>query len=204
MNFSVNSIELPITIVPAEPLDDDELMRFCAENDLLRIERTSRGELRVMSPAGGGTGASNAEIIVELGVWTRRDGRGIAFDSNTGFTLRDGAMFSPDAAWILRSRWLGLSEGERARFAPICPDFVIELRSRTDNLAGLKTKMEQWIANGAEIGWMIDPSSRSVTIYRRGEEPETLLDPTSAQGTGPVLGFELVMSWVWGEDRPGA
>ena len=198
MNFSVNSLELPVTIIPAEPMDDETLLRFCAENDVLRIERTNKGELKVMSPAGGGTGASNAEIIVELGLWTRRDGRGIAFDSNTGFTLRDGAMFSPDAAWLLLSRWQGLTEGERARFAPICPDFVIELRSRTDSLTGLKAKMEQWIANGAEVAWLIDPTDRSVTIYRQGEAPETLIDPSSVQGNGPVLGFELVMSWVWG------
>ena len=201
MNFSVNSLELPVTIIPAEPMDDETLLRFCAENDVLRIERTNKGELKVMSPAGGGTGERNAEIIGQLRNWARADGRGAFFDCNTGFSLRDGAMLCPDGAWIERRRWMALTEAERSRFAPICPDFVIELRSRTDSLTELKAKMEQWIANGAEVAWLIDPTDRSVTIYRQGEAPEMLIDPSSVQGNGPVLGFELVMSWVWGDGR---
>ena len=162
------------------------MMRFCAENDWLRIERMSKGELRVMNPAGGGTGASNLKIIVQLGVWAEEDRRGIAFDSNTGFTLPDGAMLSPDGAWIERSRWNSLTEDERARFAPICPGFVVELRSESDRLPPLIAKMQQWIENGA-----------SVTIYGRDDGPEQFVNPGSVQGDGPIRGFELVMSRIW-------
>ena len=201
MNLVLANLEMPVRITTSARLDDDELMEFCAANGFFKIERTETGELRVMTPAGGGTGSSNAEIIGQLRNWSRSDGRGVFFDSNTGFSLKDGAMLSPDGAWLDRGRWLAVTKEQRLKYVPACPNFVIELRSPSDRLPPLKAKMAQWIANGAEVGWLIDPVERSVAIYRRDEEPETLFDPSSVQGTGPVLGFELVMSWVWGEDR---
>ncbi len=197
MNLSVNHLELPVTIVPDIPMDDDELMRFCAENSLFRIERTNKGELRVMSPAGGGTSNRNGMITRFLFAWAEDDGRGVAFDSSGGFTLPDGAMLNPDGSWVERRRWDALSARDQARFSPICPDFVLELRSPSDRLPELQAKMGQWMDNGAQVGWLIDPFERAVTIYRQGQEPETLVDPTSVQGDGPVAGFELVMNRIW-------
>lgn len=172
-------------------------MAFCVANDLYRIERTNQGELRVMSPTGSGTGSRNAEITRQLGNWTREDGRGVAFDSNTGFTLPDGSMLSPDASWMNRGRWKALSDRDRARFSPACPEFVIELRSESDGIKALEAKMELWLENGAELGWLIDPADRSVTIYRPRDEVERMVDLRTVQGTGPVAGFELVMGWIW-------
>ena len=106
-------------------------------------------------------------------------------------------MRAPDAAWVERSRWEALTEGQQSSFAPVCPDFVIELRSPSDKLPQAKEKMVQWIANGAEVAWLIDPIEKAVTIYRPGDEPEHLAHPTSVQGTGPIAGFELVMSRIW-------
>ena len=122
---------------------------------------------------------------------------GITFDSNTGFTLPDGSMRSPDAAWVEACRWDALSEADQARFSPICPDFVIELRSPSDNIVDLEAKMEQWMANGAQLAWLIDPERKLVAVYRPGDQPEVLHHPTSVQGTGVIAGFELVMARIW-------
>jgi Uma2 family endonuclease len=153
MAFSLTELPLPVRLRPQVPMTDEELLRFCAANDDLRIERDKGGELIVMTPAGGETGDKNSDIIADLKIWTRQDGRGISFDSNTGFTLPDGSMRAPDAASIASSRWNALSKEERRSFVPLCPDFVIELRSPSDNLSELKEKMEQWIANGAQLAW---------------------------------------------------
>jgi Uma2 family endonuclease len=198
MNFNLAEMPLPLRFRPQTPMSDDELMRFCAANDDLRVERDANGEILVMTPAGNRTGMMNAAIIVALGSWALSDGRGYAFDSNTGFTLPDNSMRSPDAAWVTKVRWDTLSFREQDRFSHICPEFIIELRSQSDNLSELQAKMEQWIANGAELAWLIDPFEQAVSIYRGDDSPEILHHPTSVQGTGPVAGFELVMSRVWG------
>jgi len=187
MDFVVNGLELPVRITPAVPMSDDELMRFCAANGDLRVEREPNGELLVMTPAGGRTGNINIRISRFLDEWAEADGRGLAFDSSTGFTLPDGSMRAPDAAWVANRR-----------FAPICPDFVIELRSPSDSLTELRAKMNDWITNGAEVAWLIDPIEKSITVYRPGDSPEEHVNPSSVQGTGPITGFELVLPRVWG------
>jgi Uma2 family endonuclease len=178
-------------------MTDDELLRFCAANDGLRVERDANGEILVMTPAGSKTGKKNTDVIIDLGIWNRENDRGIAFESNTGFTLPDGSMLSPDAAWVERRRWEALSDRDQERFAPLCPDFVIELRSPSDNLPELKEKMERWIANGAQLAWLIDPIEQQVSIYRPGQSPEVHHHPTSVQGTGVMAGFELLMARIW-------
>jgi Uma2 family endonuclease len=178
-------------------MTDEELMRFCAANDGLRVERDVNGELIVMTPAGGKTGKKNTDVIIDLGIWNRQNERGITFESNTGFTLPDGSMLSPDAAWVERRRWDALSDREQERFVPLCPDFVIELRSPSDNLSELKAKMFQWIANGAQLAWLIDPIEQAVFVYRPAESPEVHHHPTSVQGSGVMAGFELVMARIW-------
>ena len=197
MNFALREMPLPLRFRPETPMSDEELMRFCAANDALRVERDANGEILVMTPTGSNTGRKNAYLIQVLGTWADADGRGYAFDSNTGFTLPDGSMRSPDAAWIEAARWDALSEADKDRFAPICPDFIIELRSQSDDLAELEAKMERWIANGAKVAWLIDPERQVVAIYRPDDQPEVLHYPTSVQGNGIVAGFELVMARIW-------
>jgi Uma2 family endonuclease len=197
MSFALTEIDLPIRLMPETPMSDEEFMRFCAANEPMRFEREPNGEILVMTPAGNRTGRKNAYIVQALGNWSDFDGRGYHFDSSTGFTLPDGSVRSPDAAWVQASRWNALSEEEKDRFSPLCPDFVIELRSPTDKLPGLQSKMAKWIANGVQTAWLIDPKEKSVTIYRPGEEPELHTHPTSVQGDGPIAGFELVMDRIW-------
>ena len=199
MNLSMEHLSMPFTIVPSKPMDDDALLEFCAVNEVYRIERMSSGALKIMSPAGSETGSTNAEISRQLANWSRADGRSLTFDSSAGFSLQDGSVLNPDASWMERTKWECLPADQRERFAPVCPTFVIELRSPSDSRKELERKMELWIANGAEVAWLIDPKERSVAIYRTGDGVETRFDPSTVQGSGPIAGFELVMSWVWGE-----
>lgn len=179
-------------------MTDLELMRFSTANETLRMEREPNGEILVMTPAGAKTSNRNARIAYALFVWAEEDGRGLTFDCDGGFTLADKSVRAADAAWVSLSRWERLTEEQQEGFAPICPEFVIELRSPSDGLAGLRAKMEQWMGNGALVGWMIDPKGRTVSIYRAGQEVEELVDPSSVVGDGPVRGFELMMGRVWG------
>lgn len=197
MNLALNEIELPVRLRFDRPMTDEELMRFCAVNDDLSVEREPNGEILVMTPANSRTSSMNSRINRLLDEWAEADGRGIVTGPDGGYTLPDGSMRAPDAAWVANRRWQALSKEDQGRFAPICPDFVIELRSPSDNLADLQAKMEMWIANGAEVAWLIDPLEKAVTIYRPGEQPELLAQPTSVQGTGPIAGFELVLSRIW-------
>jgi Uma2 family endonuclease len=197
MNYALAEPEQTVRIRPDRPMSDEELMRFCEDNDIARIERDTNGELLLMSAAGNRTGRANLYVSQMLGNWADSDGRGYGFDSSTGFTLPDGSMRMPDASWVEAKRWDAMSEADQDRFSPICPDFVIEIRSKSDRLKTLQAKMEMWIANGAEVAWLIDPERRVVEIYRPGDSPEVLHEPSSVQGTGPVAGFELVMARVW-------
>ena len=197
MNLALNQFELPIRISQGRPVTDEELMRLCAENNDLRVEREPNGEILVMTPANSRTSKMNLRIGRLLDEWAEADGRGIATGPDGGYTLPDSSMRVPDAAWVSNQRWHALSDKDQGRFAPLCPNFVIELRSPSDKIADLRAKMAQWIANGAEVAWLIDPIEKAVTIYRPGDQPEHLVHPTSVQGTGPIAGFELVMSRIW-------
>src|SRR5579875_2589911 len=168
MPFQIQGIELPVRIRPSEPMSDDDLLRFCANNDVLRIEREANGELTVMSPGGSGTGNANARIAFQLMGWAEQDGRGLVFDSNAGFRLPDGSMRAPDAAWVSWERWNALSRQQQRGFAPLCPEFVIELRSPTDRLSLLQAKMQDWMRNGAQLAWLVDPERQVVEVSRPG------------------------------------
>lgn len=197
MNVALGATEGPVRVRFERPMTDDELFRFCAENETLRVERDSNGELILMSPAGLEGDGSNAEIITDLTNWAREDGRGKSFGSTGGFTLPDGSMRSPDGAWMEWERWRALDRAEQKRFGHVTPQFVIELRSESDSLSELREKMGMWITNGVELGWLIDPQRRVVEVYRAGEEAEVWEEPTSVMGTGCVSGFCLVMQRVW-------
>jgi Uma2 family endonuclease len=197
MSFALTEIELPIRLLPENPMSDEEFMRFCAANEPMRVEREPNGEILVITPAGFTTSRMNQRIGRLLDEWAEADGRGVATGPDGGYTLPDGSMRAPDAAWVASARLKSLSDEEQARFPPICPDFIIELRSPSDRLPDLEAKMHQWIANGAQVAWLIDPQEKSVSIYRLGQEPEHLVQPTSVQGDGPIAGFELVMDRIW-------
>lgn len=178
-------------------LDDDELFRFCQLNRELRIERSANGDLDIMTPVGGEGSSRNADLTFALVRWTREDGTGVAFDSSAGFLLPNGAMRSPDAAWLNRSRWEELTSEEREKFVPVCPEFVVELRSRTDSPASLQDKMAEWIGNGVRLGWLLDPENRAVHVYRPGREVEILEDPRRVSGEPELPGFVLELDVIW-------
>ncbi|MEA5509091.1 Uma2 family endonuclease [Crocosphaera sp. UHCC 0190] len=179
------------------PMTEEQFYEFCLANRDLRIERNSSGEVIVMAPAFSDTGNRNFNIAAQLWNWSELDGTGLGFDSSAGFTLPNGATRSPDAAWIKLERWNALTEKQKASFAPICPDFVIELRSASDTVSSLQKKMEEYIANGTLLGWLIDRQNRTVYIYRPNQESEILNDPQTVSGEPELLGFELVMAKIW-------
>src|SRR5262249_5184031 len=148
-------------------------------------------DLVIMPPTGSETGKSNIKISAQLEIWSERDGRGIAFDSSTGFRLPNTAMRSPDASWLFKSRWNALSAEERKKFAPLCPDFVIELRSESDVLRTLQDKMQEYLENGAQLGWLIDPLEHRVYAYRSGQPVEELDKPDSLSDDPLLPGFVL-------------
>ena len=174
-----------------------QFYEFCQANQELRIERTAQGEVIIMPPAFSDTGNRNFNIAAQLWVWTEQNGTGIGFDSSAGFTLPNGATRSPDASWIRLERWNALTAAERASFAPICPDFAIELRSASDTLISLQTKMQEYIDNGVSLGWLIDRKNRQVYIYRPDRLPEVLEQPELVTGDPELPGFGLKMAKIW-------
>ncbi len=183
---------------PELQMTDEQFFEFCQINRDLRIERNKFGEISIMSPTGSETGNRSGGIFGELYIWTKRDGTGLCFDSSTGFKLSTGADRSPDAAWMKLERWNSLSEEQQEKFAPICPDFVVELRSPSDNLRPLQEKMAEYMREpGVQLGWLIDRKNRQVYIYRPGFPEECLENPTSVSGDPVLPGFVLNMSYVW-------
>jgi Uma2 family endonuclease len=190
-------IYLPMRVRLAEPLDDDALLKFCAANSDLRIERTSDGELIIMPPTGGETGNRNHELNGQFFVWGRQDGTGKGFDSSSGFTLPNGAMRSPDYAWVLKSRWDVLTKEQQRKFAPLCPDFVMELRSESDLLHDQQAKLDEYIVCGARLGWLIDPIGGRAYIYRPGRAVEMLERPIELRGDPELPGLVIDLREIW-------
>jgi Uma2 family endonuclease len=172
-------------------LTDDQYFRLCSDNRDLRIEMTAQKELIIMSPTNMETGRKNAKITARLIVWAEQDGTGEVFDSSSELTLPNGAKRSPDACWILKSRWNRFSKEEKQRFTEVCPDFVIELRSPSDRLADVEEKMEEYIANGSKLGWLLDPIENQAIIYRPGQLPERISEPTILSGDPVLSGFKF-------------
>jgi Uma2 family endonuclease len=191
--------ELPLVVRfrPAIELSEEQFFALCQINHELRIERNAQGELLIMPPAGSGTGERNMKVAVRVGSWAERDGTGVAFDSSAGFTLPNGAVRAPDAAWIVRERWEQVPSEQREKFAPICPDFVLELRSPSDTLGTVQDKMAEYLANGARLGWLLDPGPRHVYVYRPGAAVERLEDPETVSGDPVLPGFILNVREVW-------
>ncbi|MBE9220871.1 Uma2 family endonuclease [Dolichospermum flos-aquae] len=186
---------LTLNIPPAVNLTDEQFYQLCIANEPCQLELTQTGELIIMPPTGGESGIRNSDINIELGLWNRQTKLGKVFDSSTEFKLPSGAYRCPDAAWVKLARWDALSKEEKKRFPPLCPDFVVELRSETDSLEKLRTKMREYQNNGALLGWLIDPQTPLVEIYRYGKDVEVLNfdfdNPPKLSGEDILPGFIL-------------
>lgn len=189
---------LTLNLSPVVQLSDDDFYNLCQANRDLKLERTAKGELVVMSPTGGEGGRQEADLIIDLGLWNRQTRLGIAFSSSTGFKLPNGAERSPDAAWVRLDRWEALTPQQRRKFPPLAPDFVIELRSATDELEPLQQKMQEYIDNGVRLGWLINPQDQQVEVYRQGQPKQTLDSPSTISGEDVVPGFILDLSRIFG------
>ncbi len=182
---------------PALEMDEEQFFEFCRINRDWRIERTAEGDLEIMPPTGGETSSRNFNLVLQLGAWAERDGGGIGFDSNGGFILPNGATRSPDASWVRRGRLTNLTVEQKQKFLPLCPDFVIELRSPSDPLPSLEAKMREYMENGARLGWLLDPEERRVYVYQP-EEDARILDKQQKVSGDPVLqGFVLDLRPIW-------
>jgi Uma2 family endonuclease len=171
-------------------LTDDQLLRFFRDNREYQFEISAAGELIIMSPSTPRTDQKNVTITTRLRNWAEQDGRGVSFGGNALFTLPNGAKRAPDASWISNKRWNRFTEQERDSFTRICPDFVVELRSKSDRLRLLQEKMEEYMANGSLLGWLLDPRENCATIYQRGQTPQVIENPTIISAN-PVLEFEF-------------
>jgi len=202
MSTLSNTNEAPVVVLHfgewLQQMDNHAFFAFCRRNHDWRIERTSEGDLLIMPPTGGTTGRTNFNLAVIFGTWAKADGTGIGFDSSTGFTLPNGAERSPDLAWVRRSRWEALTETERSEFPPLCPDFVVEIRSPSDRLVPLQAKMQEYIDNGAHLGWLLDPLEKTVYVYRPNVPVEMLMQPETLTGGAVLPGFVLPLVEVWG------
>ena len=178
-------------------VSDEQFTELCRRNPDLRIELTSEGDLIIMPPTGGKTGARNFYLTGKFSVWVEKDATGRGFDSSTEFTLPNGAKRSPDVSWVRLERWNALLDEEQEEFPPLCPDFVIELRSRSDRLKELQQKMEEYMANGAELGWLIDPFDKKIYVYRPRITVEVLDNPKEISGEPLLKGFVLDVQSLW-------
>jgi Uma2 family endonuclease len=178
-------------------LDNHQFYEFCRANRDLRIEQTEAGDCEIMAPTGGETGWRNSRLNAWLTIWADGDGDGVVFDSSTGFILPNGAIRSPDASWIRKSRLSSLSKKQKQGFLPLCPDFVIELRSPSDSLPNLQAKLREYIENGAGLGWLIDPEERRVYIFASDRTMPVLDNPEYLVGGDLLKGFKLRMEALW-------
>ena len=178
-------------------LTDEQFYQICQDNRDLRFERNRNGDMIIMPPTGGETGERNSEVNFQIKLWNKQSKLGKVFDSSTGFTLPNGADRSPDAAWIRLDRWNNLTLKQRQKFLPLCPDFVIELRSPSDSLKSLQEKMKEYLENGKKLGWLINRKDRQVEIYRQDKEVEILDNPITLSGEDVLPNFVLNLELIW-------
>jgi len=188
---------LVLRLRPVFDLTDDQLAELASLNDPLRLEWTAEGALEIMAPAYSRTGNRNLKLAMRVGIWAEQDGTGETYDSSTGFRLPNGAVRSPDVSWVRRERLAALSAEQRNTFFPLCPDFVLELRSSSDTLPKLDAKMREYLANGAQLGWLIDPKTRTVRVYRPAQAVQTLTNPETLAGDPELPGFTLDLRPIW-------
>jgi len=197
MGLSLLELQLPIRIMPATPLTDDEFLAFSRANEPYRFEKNANGEIIVMTPAGNRGDERELDLATELRLWARANGHGRVNGANAGWNLPDGSTKSPDASWTSSEQLARFTPEEQERYLPICPEFIAEMRSHRDSIATLQEKMELWMVNGAQLGWLIDPYTATVYIYRPGQQSEILQKPEVLTGEGPIAGFRLEMQRFW-------
>ena len=195
--MNTNSVSLPATLELNIDLTDEQFFQLCLNNRDLRFERTATRELIIMPPTGSETGERNADLTYQLRAWSRQNKLGKSFDSSTGFKLPCGAERSPDASWVKIERWNALTQAEKERFAPLCPDFVVELMSPSDSVEKTRAKMREYMDNGARLGWLINRQQQQVEIYRPHREVEILLSPQTLSGEDTLPGFVLDLAEIW-------
>ncbi|NEO31546.1 MAG: Uma2 family endonuclease [Symploca sp. SIO3C6] len=188
---------LPINIPPTLKITQEQFELLASANRDVRLERNATEELIIMPPTEGNTGKRNLDIEGQLWLWNRQTKLGVAFNSSTAFQLPNGADRSPDAAWVSQDRWDALTPSQQDTFPPLCPDFAIELLSKTDNMEPLRKKMQEYISNGLRLGWLIDPKNKKVEIYRPNQPVEVRENPTTLSGENLLPGFVLDLQLVF-------
>jgi Uma2 family endonuclease len=189
-------MNLLLNLRPTIEVTDDELEQISRANPNLKLERSPQGELVIMALTGGETGRRNSNLTGQLWFWNQQTEVGESFDSSTGFRLPNGAIRSPDAAWIKGDRWQNLTTIQKQKYVPLCPDFLVELRSASDDLDELRLKMQEYLDNGLRLGWLLDPESQTVEIYRAGNAVEILHDPERLSGEDVLVGFTLNLKGI--------
>jgi Uma2 family endonuclease len=201
MTINVSSLPLSFTgrfqTKSGRKMTDEEFERFCQQNPEMQVEQNATGEIIIMPPTGGTTGNHNYSLVIDFGNWDRKNKTGIGFDSSTTFVLPNGAKRSPDLSWVKIERWNALTKEQQDKFPPLCPDFVVELRSKTDSLKTLQAKMREYIENGAQLGWLIDPTKRKVHVYRPNAEVKILDAPNEISGEPFLPKFALELNDFW-------
>ncbi len=200
MTFTLPEEALPakLTLNPELQMTDDEYFEFCQANPDVRFERMANGEIIIVPPTGLESDDRNQEVATQLRIWAKKDGRGKMFGPTTEFFLPSGAAYSPGAGWVSYVKMASLTKEQRRKFVHLCPEFVIEVMSPTDRLKKAKEKMEDYMANGVQLGWLIDGDNQTVYIYRPGQsEPEQRTGIHSLAGEGPLAGFELDLKDIW-------
>jgi Uma2 family endonuclease len=186
-----------INLNPIISLSDEQFYQLCRQNPELKFERNAQGDLIIMPPTGGETGNRNAGIVALLWLWNQQTKLGVTFDSSTGFKLPNGANRSPDAAWVRLERWNLLTTEQKEKFPPLCPDFVVELLSPNDQLKDVQKKMQEYLENGTQLGWLIHRKAQQVEIYRPGIDVEVLENPNEISGEPVLSGFILNLERIW-------
>jgi Uma2 family endonuclease len=197
MSLNLAGLPTPISLRPSATLTDEELMRFSEDNKPYKIERNKHGEIVIMTPVGGIGSTHEVYVATSLYNWNDANGNGLAFGSNAGFNLPDGSCLSPDAAWLALDRWNALTPAQQAGYPPLCPDFIIEIRSQSDSRRSVEDKMQLWLENGAKLAWLIDPIDSNVTLYRPGQPAELLNRPEFVEADAPIAGFKLPCTRLW-------
>jgi Uma2 family endonuclease len=197
LSVPVHNTSLKLVLDPDHLFDDKAYFAFCRVNPDLRVERNAEGEILIVPPAGSESSYRNLKVSARLDTWAEQDGRGTAFESSAQFMLPDGSALSPDAAWVSNVSLRRLSRQKRKEFLPLCPEFVAEVLSPSDRLKDAKAKMEQWIANGAHLAWLIDGDAETVYVYRKNHAMKMHRGIGELAGQGPVEGFVLKLGAIW-------
>ncbi len=183
--------------LPDDGFTDDQFFEFCRKNDNLRIERTSKGEILIMALTGGKTGIRNSELNADFVIWNRKNKAGQVFDSSTGFKLPSGATYSPDLAWVSKERWESLTEQQREKHVPLCPDFVVELLSSSQDLGPMKDKLDEYIENGCQLGWLINPYNKKTYVFRPNSPMESMPFEQEITGAEVLKDFKITLSEIF-------